>query len=89
MNAADLASPAGRDTLVIAECFGDDHPDLSGRRAGRWDAGGFIRLSRCNLSCDWCDTRYTWDWRRYDPRKESSRLSVRTWQRGRWLSRPS
>lgn len=22
----------------------------------------FVRLSRCNLSCTWCDTAYTWRW---------------------------
>ena len=23
---------------------------------------GFVRLSRCNLACTWCDTAYTWRW---------------------------
>ncbi|MDP2743712.1 MAG: 7-carboxy-7-deazaguanine synthase QueE, partial [Dehalococcoidia bacterium] len=27
----------------------------------------FLRLARCNLACVWCDTKYTWDWDRYDP----------------------
>jgi organic radical activating enzyme len=22
----------------------------------------FLRLGGCNLSCNWCDTPYTWDW---------------------------
>jgi 7-carboxy-7-deazaguanine synthase len=26
----------------------------------------FLRLATCNLSCTWCDTRYTWDWTTYD-----------------------
>ena len=28
----------------------------------------FLRLALCNLACDWCDTKYTWDWEhfRYD-----------------------
>jgi organic radical activating enzyme len=26
----------------------------------------FVRLGICNLQCGWCDTAYTWDWRRYD-----------------------
>jgi 7-carboxy-7-deazaguanine synthase len=30
----------------------------------------FLRLATCNLSCSWCDTKYTWDWDRYDYRKE-------------------
>lgn len=34
----------------------------------------FVRLSRCNLSCSWCDTPYTWDWDRYDKNNESMSL---------------
>ena len=30
----------------------------------------FVRLSLCNLACTWCDTKYTWDWARYDPAVE-------------------
>ncbi len=26
----------------------------------------FLRLATCNLSCAWCDTKYTWDWASYD-----------------------
>ena len=26
----------------------------------------FIRLSRCNLACVWCDTAYTWDFGKHD-----------------------
>lgn len=29
-----------------------------GMSAGR--ACAFVRLSRCNLACEWCDTAYTW-----------------------------
>jgi organic radical activating enzyme len=25
----------------------------------------FLRLALCNLSCDWCDTAYSWDLRRF------------------------
>jgi organic radical activating enzyme len=35
----------------------------------------FIRLAFCNLACAWCDTRYTWDWERYDREKETVVLS--------------
>lgn len=30
----------------------------------------FLRLAGCNLACAWCDTRYSWDWARYDERAE-------------------
>jgi 7-carboxy-7-deazaguanine synthase len=36
----------------------------------------FVRLSGCSLACTWCDTRYTWDWARYDPRLETVQVEV-------------
>jgi organic radical activating enzyme len=30
----------------------------------------FLRLATCNLSCHWCDTKYTWDWRNFDYQTE-------------------
>ena len=36
----------------------------------------FVRLSLCSLRCVWCDTKFTWDWERYDPRVEIVRLDV-------------
>lgn len=36
----------------------------------------FCRFSRCNLTCSWCDTTYTWDWTRYFPSEVSSRVPV-------------
>jgi 7-carboxy-7-deazaguanine synthase len=42
-----------------------------------------VRLGGCNLTCRWCDTPYTWDWRgtsdtgiAYDPRRELHRRTV-------------
>ena len=26
----------------------------------------FVRLAACNLSCTWCDTKYTWDWKNFE-----------------------
>ena len=36
----------------------------------------FVRLSLCSLRCVWCDSAFTWDWERYDPRVEIVRLEV-------------
>ena len=30
----------------------------------------FLRLGMCNLTCTWCDTKYTWDWSSYDYERE-------------------
>ena len=60
-------------TLAVNEVFGptfQGEGPTSGRRAA------FLRLARCNLSCTWCDTPYTWDWSRYEPAREVHRLSV-------------
>ncbi|WP_367824925.1 7-carboxy-7-deazaguanine synthase QueE [Streptomyces sp. LMG1-1-1.1] len=44
-----------------------------------------MRLGGCNLSCNWCDTPYTWDWEgssdtgiAFDPKTELHRLPVST-----------
>ena len=39
-------------------------PEIFGALQGEGPSAGrpsvFIRLSRCNLACQWCDTAYTW-----------------------------
>lgn len=49
--------------LPVAEVFGPVWQG-EGPSAGRRCA--FVRLGLCNLSCEWCDTPYTWDRTRYD-----------------------
>lgn len=35
----------------------------------------FVRLSRCNLQCTWCDTAYTWRFTEFDRKAEQVTLS--------------
>ncbi|MFF9157621.1 7-carboxy-7-deazaguanine synthase QueE [Streptomyces sp. NPDC014846] len=62
--------------LIVAECFGVEVPTFQGEGPSCGHPALFIRLSRCNLTCAKCDTKHTWDWSRFDPRKESRRQSV-------------
>lgn len=57
--------------LVLSEVFG---PTVQGEGPSLGRRCAFVRLGRCNLSCRWCDTPFTWDWSgvtgiSYDPSK--------------------
>jgi len=60
-------------TLVVSELFG---PTVQGEGPSAGRRAGFVRLGRCSLNCSWCDTPYSWDWKRYDPAMELRELSV-------------
>jgi 7-carboxy-7-deazaguanine synthase len=60
-------------TLVVSEIFG---PTLQGEGPSAGRRAGFVRLGRCSLNCSWCDTPYSWDWKRYDPAAELRELPV-------------
>ncbi|MDG4756192.1 MULTISPECIES: 7-carboxy-7-deazaguanine synthase QueE [Micromonospora] len=62
--------------LIVAECFGVQTPTFQGEGPSCGYPALFIRLSRCNLTCARCDTKYTWDWSQFDPRAESTKRSV-------------
>ncbi|MBG0825706.1 7-carboxy-7-deazaguanine synthase QueE [Planomonospora sp. ID91781] len=64
---------AGRQTLLVAERFG---PTLQGEGPSSGVPAVFVRLSRCNLSCGFCDTPFTWDTSRFDLRAETMRMTV-------------
>lgn len=36
----------------------------------------FLRLATCNLTCSWCDTKYTWDWTNFDYDQEVITVTV-------------
>ncbi|MGK2958874.1 MAG: 7-carboxy-7-deazaguanine synthase QueE [Acidimicrobiales bacterium] len=63
----------GQDELAVAEIFG---PTFQGEGPSIGQRAGFVRLGRCNLTCTWCDTPYTWDWERFDPAKEVTPMGV-------------
>jgi organic radical activating enzyme len=59
------------ETLKVSEVF----RSLQGEGPSVGAPCAFLRLAGCNLHCAWCDTKYTWDWSRYDYAAE---VSVRT-----------
>jgi 7-cyano-7-deazaguanosine (preQ0) biosynthesis protein QueE len=59
--------------LTVSECFG---PTVQGEGPSLGRRAGFVRLGRCNLACDWCDTKYTWDWDHHDPTVELHEMPV-------------
>lgn len=72
--AASIRSPE----LVVSEIFG---PTIQGEGPSAGRRASFVRLGRCDLTCRWCDTPYTWDWQGrngvvYDPAVELRRRPV-------------
>jgi 7-carboxy-7-deazaguanine synthase len=55
--------------VIVSEIFG---PTFQGEGPSAGRRAGFVRLGRCNLDCAWCDSRFTWDWARYDRDRELS-----------------
>ena len=53
------------DLLPISEVFGRT---LQGEGPAAGQSAVFVRFMGCNLSCQWCDTAYTWDADRFDLR---------------------
>ncbi|MFJ9712152.1 7-carboxy-7-deazaguanine synthase QueE [Streptomyces sp. NPDC101234] len=72
----ELLADDAESRLIVAECFGVEVPTFQGEGPSCGHPALFIRLSRCNLTCAQCDTKYTWDWSQFDPRKESAKRSV-------------
>jgi 7-carboxy-7-deazaguanine synthase len=59
-------------TLKLSEIF----YSLQGEGIDVGKPAVFIRTALCNLSCIWCDTKYTWDWTHYDYDKEVLEMTV-------------
>lgn len=67
-------------SVLLAEQF------VSVQGEGPWTGQhcAFVRFSRCNLTCSWCDEKRTWDWTRYRPAVVSRRVpaaAVADWVR--------
>ncbi len=60
--------------LKVNEIFG---PTLQGEGPSQGRKVMFLRLSLCNLSCSWCDSKYTWDWKNFDKTKEVHEKTVK------------
>ncbi|PRX48922.1 organic radical activating enzyme [Nonomuraea fuscirosea] len=73
MSATEVSVPPHDATLLISERFG---PTLQGEGPSTGMNALFVRLSRCNLSCSWCDTPYTWDPTRFNLREHRERVPV-------------
>lgn len=46
--------------LKVNEIYG---PTVQGEGPSTGQQCAFLRLTGCNLTCSWCDTPYTWDWK--------------------------
>ncbi|MFF4169047.1 7-carboxy-7-deazaguanine synthase QueE [Streptomyces sp. NPDC001744] len=69
-----MDGPLGQ--LLVAERFGVEVPTFQGEGPSCGHPAIFIRLSRCNLTCESCDTKETWDWSQFKPQEVSTRESV-------------
>lgn len=54
-------------TVPVAEVFG---PVWQGEGPHTGEVAWFLRAGLCNLSCEWCDTPFTWDHTRFDVNAE-------------------
>lgn len=50
-------------TFNFSEAFG---PTIQGEGPSAGRVASFLRLALCNLTCSWCDSKYTWDWENFD-----------------------
>ena len=59
--------PNSQGDLRVSEIFG---PTIQGEGPSVGKPAVFLRLAGCNLDCSWCDTPYSWDWKRFHRQTE-------------------
>jgi 7-carboxy-7-deazaguanine synthase len=57
--------------LRISESF----VSIQGEGPSNGEPAAFLRLAGCNLTCVWCDTKYSWDWATYS-RSDVTRIAT-------------
>jgi len=67
-----MSLPASADRLLVSERF----VSLQGEGVSTGAPAAFLRLGNCNLSCNYCDTPYSWDSRRFDLSQELHAISL-------------
>src|ERR1700719_782206 len=69
-SASEYTDPPTEFALRVSEIF----VSFQGEGPSSGERAVFVRLAGCNLSCQWCDTPYTWDWSRYNRVLESHKV---------------
>lgn len=72
MNAPAVLPELVEGSAILAEKF----ESFQGEGPSTGQRCAFIRFSRCNLKCGFCDTPESWDWSSYDPTEVSERVPV-------------
>ena len=64
---------------TMSQSSGPGEPEIFASEQGEGPSASlpcaFVRLSRCNLACTWCDTAYTWRFTEYDRKANQIVLS--------------
>ena len=60
-------------TLWVSELYST--PTIQGEGMSLGRPATFLRLAGCNLTCQWCDTPYSWNWKKY-PVEATTRMAI-------------